>query len=423
MNQDLEREHGDLLEFLYVCPIALAQLSSVGDVEMANPAWAQFMIQIDPQGGGANLFAVLERHAPELRSLIQGLASNAGVICRDHRVYFGRPSPLAPYPLVGGLTLVRLPQGRVMATLADLSQMVAQEQTAREAEERFRAVVDGVRDYAIFTLDPRGAVTAWNISAEKLFGIRREDGLKKTLLDLLPPEERAGDRARWLLKKAMEQGWVEDEGWWTREATTRFWGNAILSVIDSEAGGFTVILRDLSQRKRDEDELRTLANTDPLTGLYTRRYLADSAERELFRARRSHSPVSLLMIDADHFKRINDQYGHAAGDEVLKAVARMCRDQTREVDVVARFGGEEIVVLLPSTDLFGARNVAERLRAVVEGYHQDWEGETLRVTVSIGVATSNEGDNLEALLARADASVYEAKRRGRNRVVLELNAA
>jgi diguanylate cyclase (GGDEF)-like protein len=167
-----------------------------------------------------------------------------------------------------------------------------------------------------------------------------------------------------------------------------------------------------------EDELRLLAATDVLTGLANRRDFMFRAEAEMLRTRRYNFPLCVMMMDIDHFKKVNDTWGHAAGDEVIRQVAAIARDICRSVDIVGRIGGEEFAVLLPQTSINGALIVAERLREMVAGRSVAISrGQSINVSISVGVAeTAAERDELAPLLGRADAALYEAKQRGRNRV-------
>lgn len=165
------------------------------------------------------------------------------------------------------------------------------------------------------------------------------------------------------------------------------------------------------------EETRRLAASDALTGLLNRRAFLDAAERESARCARHSLPVSLLMIDLDHFKDVNDTHGHAAGDTVLRGVANVVLSIARKSDLVARWGGEELVIALPQTSDAGARVAAERLRkTIAETPHVLQSGKSLTVTASIGVASGDAPWKIEELLARADQAMYAAKGRGRNRV-------
>jgi diguanylate cyclase (GGDEF)-like protein len=168
-------------------------------------------------------------------------------------------------------------------------------------------------------------------------------------------------------------------------------------------------------------ELTELACTDALTGLLNRRAFAQTLERDLSRADRSKTDLTLALIDIDHFKQFNDSYGHQLGDDVLKTVSRVLLDSIRSSDVAARFGGEEFVVILPATDMKGAGIVAERIRAALAGTVLNGPKGPLKVTASVGLASvCGPGCRLAAtsIIGRADAALYDAKRAGRNRVAI-----
>lgn len=174
---------------------------------------------------------------------------------------------------------------------------------------------------------------------------------------------------------------------------------------------------EVAKRQVLEAELRRLAETDPLTGVSNRRRFEAVAADELSRARRLGLPVTLCLLDLDHFKRINDTHGHGAGDEVLIAVARLCRDHLRTSDVVARLGGEEFVILLPETGLGKAEHLCTRLLAAVAAEPVHAGATEIPVTATAGLAEARAGESLAALLERADRALYEGKAAGRDRAV------
>ncbi len=180
---------------------------------------------------------------------------------------------------------------------------------------------------------------------------------------------------------------------------------------------------ELKQRNRQLEELtrklELMAITDHLTGIYNRRHFEKIIGTEFAKVFRYNLSLSCLMVDIDHFKRINDKYGHDAGDFVLKKISELISSSLREVDTLARWGGEEFIVLLPNTTKDDARRVAERILRTVSKYHFDKLPDNETITVSIGVASVTEDkdiDNWEKLIKVADDALYRAKTKGRNRV-------
>ncbi len=175
---------------------------------------------------------------------------------------------------------------------------------------------------------------------------------------------------------------------------------------------------DVTDRKALEEELIRQAHIDYLTGVNNRRYFMERAEHELRRANRSGSQLSIFMLDIDHFKRINDRYGHKVGDMVLKMLAEACQSALRDIDILARMGGEEFAVLLPETESSLAIEVARRLQDFINKASLPLEGNlAIKIQVSIGVASmASPHDNMDILLHLADTALYEAKNTGRNRI-------
>jgi diguanylate cyclase (GGDEF)-like protein len=202
--------------------------------------------------------------------------------------------------------------------------------------------------------------------------------------------------------------------------TTTIGGIAAASVLVLFAACIVATLGFITLHKeRAEAEALRLATMDPLTGAYNRRTFHEIAERELSRVRRAGQPLSIVMIDIDHFRQVNEKHGHRTGDAVLQRVAEAIRSALRKEDMLVRFGGEEFLVLLPDVPGPGAVVVAGRIRRTVASEPVAVDGLALPVTVSLGVAARlDEGpESIEGLLARADSALALAKERGRNRVV------
>ncbi len=202
-----------------------------------------------------------------------------------------------------------------------------------------------------------------------------------------------------------------------------YWGVVSGRLLEYRGGPAQLIWSyDISLRKRMEQELLVLATTDALTGLNNRHAFMQRASEMLKTAERYDQACTLLMLDLDHFKQINDTHGHQVGDQVLSSLGQVLSRELREVDIVGRLGGEEFAALLAQTDQIDALQVAERLRASVEAMSlRCSDGQTMSLTLSIGLASRHPAEPLEGVLGRADAALYKAKSAGRNRVAWATN--
>ncbi len=200
------------------------------------------------------------------------------------------------------------------------------------------------------------------------------------------------------------------------------WTGKGITNADGELVEFVGIARDVTDRLDLIERLSQQAYHDELTGLANRRFLSQQAHLELERARRYQYPLAIFMLDIDHFKNINDQYGHLAGDHALQQLSQLMKDTLREHDMIARVGGEEFAVLLPEADLAAAIVIAERLRATVATFcFRVLQTLDISLTVSIGVAsTSDVAHDFEKLLHEADNRLYQAKAADRNRVIPQI---
>jgi two-component system cell cycle response regulator len=191
----------------------------------------------------------------------------------------------------------------------------------------------------------------------------------------------------------------------------------VLEVCPAEVND-CIWLKELAALRAENTLLRSQVIRDPLTGLHNYQYFEDTLNAEMQRTQRTSRPTCLLIIDLDHFKRVNDERGHEAGNEALKTAANVFRSELRQLDIVCRYGGEEFTVILPQTSLPVAVNVAERLRIALENSPVNFKDQEFRVTASFGVAIYQSGTDMDAkmFVDQADQFMYQAKQQGRNQV-------
>lgn len=286
-----------------------------------------------------------------------------------------------------------------------------------EREEVLHSITNAAQD-AVMMIDSAGRVTYWNPAAEHMFGFVKAEVIGKNLHELIVPE-RYLERAHAGFSRFAASGEGPAIGRTTTLRAQHRKGNEFpvdisLSAIKLRGQWSAVgIVRDATERVQTEERLKQLATTDTLTGICNRRHFDEVLASEISRAARFTNPLSLVLFDVDHFKRINDTFGHQAGDRVLTQLAVTVGNTIRTVDQFARWGGEEFVVLLPGSDLNAGRLLAEKLRMVLEKQPFSDVGQ---VTCSFGVAEYTPGDDMDALIKKADRCLYQAKASGRNRV-------
>lgn len=311
--------------------------------------------------------------------------------------------------------------------LQDVTERKQLQLAVEHSEQLHRSLVQSLNE-GVMVIDAQGAVLACNDSAEQILATSRDDLMQRNAFQSrsaviredntpLPPED-------WPIAVALKTGQPvrniilgiclpsSELRWLSVNATP-------IAHSSQEAMPHTIVVsfHDVTEQKVLTRELENQAQTDFLTGACNRRQLFALAERELQRAQRYKSPFAVLLLDIDHFKRINDHYGHLVGDSVLQHLVEMLKQQLRDVDIIGRLGGEEFLVLLPETSEAPALEIAERLRQeIAAGEVLLDSGEQVRFTVSIGITAMRGGDNLNAIIRRADGALYRAKAQGRNQV-------
>jgi len=413
-----EREIEELLQFIYLMPVGVMQLGDTGAVELLNPKAAQLLqdLGIDASSDGAS---ILEQLRPGLRQLWRDSTGRLGDVTQAQRISPVRPGRVALHLV---LKLTRPDARCTMVVLEDVTLVVERERDLSRARLRMNLVLENIHGYCVLMLDPQGIVFEWNPSIGRMFGGAEADvvgqsvlrGIAADLRSSEPPLDFAAIRLA-----VTRRGWCHLESPCRRFDGSLLWGDCMVTAVvdpDGETSGYVAVIRDMTEEHARSQKLINAAWTDPLTGLYNRRGF--EARIESLRGRQGGAAglQTWIMIDIDHFKIVNDSFGHETGDEVLKAVALSLQSTLREKDFLARFGGEEFVLLLPGeTEAVGVA-VAERLRMKLQALVIKVGGRSIGVTASFGVAQQAQGEAQAATLERADTALYRAKHAGRNRV-------
>jgi diguanylate cyclase (GGDEF)-like protein/PAS domain S-box-containing protein len=296
----------------------------------------------------------------------------------------------------------------------DERRLRAAELEARTQRDHATAIISAMHEGYALTVD--GQITLVNESLCRLTGFSREELVGAELpYPFWPPEQQA--EIMKLTSDIVRRRGGSLEVTLMRQSGERFEAEITAQpALDREGEllGFVNTMRDISVQRRRQRELERLANTDSLTGLSNRHVLQESLVREVARAQRHTLDLALILIDVDHFKQINDLYGHPAGDAVLREVAQRLDDTTRAGEVLARLGGEEFAWLLPGTDADGALRAADRARNAISG---EAFGEIGHLTISAGISVLADAAGEEHLYQLADRALYEAKQHGRDRSV------
>jgi diguanylate cyclase (GGDEF)-like protein/PAS domain S-box-containing protein len=303
-------------------------------------------------------------------------------------------------------------------TFTDIDELQRALQAEQVLAERFSAVVNSSHD-VIYTIDAEGMVTFVSPSCAASLGYEPAEVVGRAFGDLVHKEDAARTLGalRHLVRDSGKDAVVEYRIQ-HRDGTWRWLESTIAPMYDARGGviEYVGVARDVTDRKFEAAEMRMLAMTDELTGIGNRRLLISSLFKEFRRSRRYNYNLSLLMVDLDNLKQINDSLGHAAGDRALRLVARACQDACREVDEACRLGGDEFAILLPHSDGLTAFGVGERVRESIASQPAlDGFPAEHRVTVSVGVGSVQPDDAEHTeLLERADQALRRAKQRGRN---------
>lgn len=313
---------------------------------------------------------------------------------------------------------------RMIVTMIDITEKKLLADTLEFARQRYEAVVQTAYD-GIITIDQDQKILMMNDTARDMFGIANGDGGVGDPLSRFIPQRFQDHHAHYV--EAFRHSAISVRPMQPRSSVygLRADGSEVpieVTISKIKVGTeaeMTAVIRDMSERTRMIEQLKQAATTDSLTGIFNRRHGTAVMTSEIHRCKRFNHPLAVAMLDIDHFKAVNDRYGHAGGDLVLRSIAASISKKLRDIDTFCRWGGEEFLVVLPETELDEALLWANRVReavaaeAIANGVGQN----SIRITASFGVAALNpESPRLEELVKRADDALYRAKKAGRNQV-------
>lgn len=315
---------------------------------------------------------------------------------------------------------LRDPQGLIIGMCgisSDITERKRLEEQMHEQKHLLDTVMNNVEAH-IYMKDSSGTYLYANRKTAEMFSLLPSQIVGKRDIDLIPKED--AEHLRKLDSQVFKTQTKQEGEESFKDASGRmrhYWTVKIPLQTAAHRDSLIGLSTEITELHLVKEELQRQASTDALTGLYNRRYFYDSARREFSRSKRSKLALSVIAIDIDHFKSINDQHGHPIGDAVLCAMAKRCLTVIRESDVLARTGGEEFSLLLPETSLDTALEIAERLRCLLQKHDLQVASVPITITISLGVASYNEGEtSFDTLFSRADTALLQAKHLGRNRV-------
>lgn len=409
-----------LMEYLYHASMGVVQVDLSGRIRQLNPIAVQMLMPLARNGDLLeNLFTTLDPVLPDLGKTIESAPDRRGSVLRGCRIAI--PNGLRGHaePVFFSLSVTRVDEDALIVTIEDVSETVRHERLLSKQEAWINAVLSGASSHGQLLLDREGRIESWSPAMQQLTGFAAGEVVGHAYSILFAADAMTADRMSDRLDEVTQTGLSFSESRMRRADGSAFWGHTVLMRIEESlrSDGYVLLVRDISDHRETVESLMKAATSDQLTGVANRRALYEVAEVEFARHARKPRAISLLLLDIDHFKKINDTFGHPVGDQVIRNLAGVLLKSVRTIDVVARIGGEEFVVLLPSTDMSMSLGIAERIRSNVANQLVAVGQHVITYRVSIGVASvTAEMKNVDDLLMAADSALYDAKNGGRDRV-------
>jgi len=424
----LRRSEASLQDFLDNANDLIQILDLKGRFLYVNRAWQMALGYSEAEIGRLNIHDLLHKDSRESSMGLFSSISRISQVVGHELVFVAKNGKTI---VVEGNITTQMEEGAPVAVRGIFRDITKRKQLEEQFLEQ-KSITEKMIKFSavpIFVLDKNHLVTNWNKACEKMTGVKAQrvvgtsdhwrpfyPSKRSCLADLVldgaydsfPQFYEVFDTSTFLHDGVRSEGWFDNVGGKNRYLVfdaVPIYNRAkeLVAVIET--------LQDISERKKLAEELGRLATTDALTGLYNRHRFNELLEQEVARARRYHTPLSLIMFDLDYFKNVNDTYGHAVGDQVLQGVAEVIRKNVRGTDWVGRWGGEEFMVLCPEATEKDAIVTAEKLRGLVES-HTFETVET--ITISCGVTRFKAPDSVDTFVSRADDGLYRAKDKGRN---------
>jgi len=420
---DCSQKLRELQQFVYMMPTAVLKLGPAGEVQMLNPMAAQLLQRVEINPASLNGLSILDALSSGLSEAWAANRAKIGPVSEPLHSTLQLKGAPAVHLVV---RVIRPDPHCTMVSIEDVSATVEEGHLLHQHRQWLELVLEKLEGYCVAMVTAEGLLLAANPSIDRIFGITSVNSVGQGFFELLGPVQSGSNTVSLAdIKTALlDRGSLRFDMALHHQSGKLIWGDILVSPTmaeDNSVNGYVFVIRDASKQHDAHISLVKDAQTDPLTGLFNRRGLESSVGDQAMISSSAGPLVCWIMMDIDHFKRVNDTYGHSVGDDVLRQVARLLKNSAREGDIVARIGGEEFLIMLPGVSLVTALVAAERLRHQIQDQKLISGSDQIQVTASFGVAEQACGERWAKTVVAADEALSRAKASGRNRSVTAEN--